>query len=236
MKTGFTTPAGDCLAASAERNGIRLISIVFNSQSPGRWQDSRILFDYGFETFRYETIQEADQFIETLPVVNAMIGEADTVDILADDTFIHYMSRLERDRIVRRIIYDEEFIAENENGSTSSNVIRLAAPIEKDTVLGKVIYLLDNEVLFEGTIRAAVSVEERTLDSDMDWYIGLIRENIFTLRALPYWMGLLGFLVGIAGICVAIAERKRSRRDWRDTRRRGIGNRYPKRSRYDTFR
>ena len=48
IKTGWTTKAGHCLVASAERHGIRLIAVVLGS--PDAYKDTRRLLDYGFST------------------------------------------------------------------------------------------------------------------------------------------------------------------------------------------
>lgn len=49
IKTGFTKAAGNCLAASATRNGIDLIAIVLNSENENsRFDDAEKLLDYGF--------------------------------------------------------------------------------------------------------------------------------------------------------------------------------------------
>ncbi|MFD0714264.1 D-alanyl-D-alanine carboxypeptidase family protein [Paenibacillus sp. GCM10027626] len=48
MKTGYTSAAGYCLVASAERNGQELIAVVLNSTANDVWQDAIKLFDYGF--------------------------------------------------------------------------------------------------------------------------------------------------------------------------------------------
>ena len=48
VKTGYTDAAGYCFVGSAEKNGIRLISVVFYTSSGGRWSDTRKLMEYGF--------------------------------------------------------------------------------------------------------------------------------------------------------------------------------------------
>jgi serine-type D-Ala-D-Ala carboxypeptidase (penicillin-binding protein 5/6) len=56
LKTGHTDSAGFCLAASAQRNGMRLVSVVMGSPSEkARADASAALINYGF-TF-YETIR-----------------------------------------------------------------------------------------------------------------------------------------------------------------------------------
>jgi len=46
VKTGFTTPAGRCLAASAERDGYALMCVVL--KSPDSWTESGALLNWGF--------------------------------------------------------------------------------------------------------------------------------------------------------------------------------------------
>jgi len=56
LKTGHTEAAGYCLAASAKRDGMRLISVVLGSGSESsRVNESQSLLNYGFRFF--ETIQ-----------------------------------------------------------------------------------------------------------------------------------------------------------------------------------
>jgi D-alanyl-D-alanine carboxypeptidase (penicillin-binding protein 5/6) len=56
LKTGHTEAAGFCLAASAMRDGMRLISVVMGSNSESaRASESQSLLNYGFRF--YETVQ-----------------------------------------------------------------------------------------------------------------------------------------------------------------------------------
>jgi serine-type D-Ala-D-Ala carboxypeptidase (penicillin-binding protein 5/6) len=62
LKTGHTDSAGYCLAASANRNGMRLVSVVMGSPSEkGRAEASAALLAYGytfFETIHIKTARE----------------------------------------------------------------------------------------------------------------------------------------------------------------------------------
>lgn len=56
LKTGHTQAAGYCLAASAKRDGMRLVSVVLGSASESsRVSESQSLLNYGFRF--YETVQ-----------------------------------------------------------------------------------------------------------------------------------------------------------------------------------
>ncbi len=51
IKTGFHSRAGYCYVGAAEKDGVRLISVVFYSSVEGRWTDSKKLMEYGFSQF-----------------------------------------------------------------------------------------------------------------------------------------------------------------------------------------
>lgn len=215
IKTGFTDQAGHCLAASASKLGVELVAVIFFSPDPGRWQDARLLFEYGFETFAYETIQEKDVVLETMTVANPRLGESDLLEVLADETAVDFLSKAELSRLEKVITYDEAFIAPPDPESADPS-LKLLAPIEKGEKLGTVTYLLDGAVIFEGTFRAAADIAERNFDSDTDYYVAQFKGNIFSMKALPYWFGGVGTLIGIIGITAAIAGRRGRRRDyWR---------------------
>ena len=66
VKTGTTNEAGNCLVASATREGRQLISVVFHSTD--RWQDSIKLLNYGFEGFEYVRLLRKGEFFDTIKV------------------------------------------------------------------------------------------------------------------------------------------------------------------------
>lgn len=59
-KTGWTSPAGNCLMTVAEQNGMRLIAVVLKADDEERgatsYSDTQALFDYGFSAFRPVTL------------------------------------------------------------------------------------------------------------------------------------------------------------------------------------
>ena len=56
-KTGFTSQAGFCLAATAKRGSMRLISVVIGEDSSDhRFGDIRTMFDYAFATYTLKTV------------------------------------------------------------------------------------------------------------------------------------------------------------------------------------
>ena len=64
-KTGFTSQAGFCLAATAKRNNMRIISVVIGEEdSKQRFSDVSKTFDYAFANYSMKTIVEANVPLE----------------------------------------------------------------------------------------------------------------------------------------------------------------------------
>ncbi len=77
VKTGHTAAAGYCLVASAERDGMRLISVVMGAESDGiRMRESQKLLAYGFRYFETRELYDPDT---PLKVSDVWYGESDTV-------------------------------------------------------------------------------------------------------------------------------------------------------------
>lgn len=51
IKTGYHARAGYCYVGSAEKDGVKLISVVLYTTQNGRWTDSKKLMEYGFSQF-----------------------------------------------------------------------------------------------------------------------------------------------------------------------------------------
>jgi D-alanyl-D-alanine carboxypeptidase (penicillin-binding protein 5/6) len=69
MKTGYTESAGYCLVSSAERDGMRLISVVLGTKSPAaRANESQALLNFGFRFFETPLLWDKDEVIENVRV------------------------------------------------------------------------------------------------------------------------------------------------------------------------
>jgi len=69
LKTGHTEAAGYCLVASAERDGMRLVSVVMGAESErARTRHSRALLAYGFRFFETHRLYQAGESIHEVRV------------------------------------------------------------------------------------------------------------------------------------------------------------------------
>lgn len=77
-KTGFTSEAGFCLAATAKRGDMRLISVVIGADSSkGRFGIIRKSFDYGFASYENAVLLKAGEKATTVPVQGSRIDAAE---------------------------------------------------------------------------------------------------------------------------------------------------------------
>ena len=77
MKTGFTDAAGYCMVTSADRNGMRVVSVVLGAPSwNGRVQDSEALINYGFNFYENENVAAARAIVARPRVYKSADGTA----------------------------------------------------------------------------------------------------------------------------------------------------------------
>lgn len=57
-KTGFVSQSRQTLVSGAEKDGMKLVAVVFTEESPYQFEDTVTLFNYGFENFHTVSINE----------------------------------------------------------------------------------------------------------------------------------------------------------------------------------
>jgi D-alanyl-D-alanine carboxypeptidase (penicillin-binding protein 5/6) len=124
-KTGFTNEAGFCLAATAKRDNLRVISVVIGEEnSATRFADVRTMFDYAFATYKATPLVEANVELEDkLPI---QCGKCKTVSIAPMYSAYTLTKRNEKSSVTTSISYE-----------------KLKAPIAKGAVVGELIVFTD---------------------------------------------------------------------------------------------
>lgn len=57
-KTGFVSQSRQTLVSGAEKNGMKLVCVIFTEETPYQFEDTITLFQYGFENFKRVSIEE----------------------------------------------------------------------------------------------------------------------------------------------------------------------------------
>ncbi|PWG65241.1 D-alanyl-D-alanine carboxypeptidase family protein [Spiribacter halobius] len=157
VKTGYTESAGYCLATSAQRENMRLISVVMGAASPSaRIEQSQALLNYGFRFFETHRLYAAGE-----PLTEARVwkGASDRLGVgLTEDLYVTIPARQ----------YD------NLDASLSLDS-RIDAPVDEGTVLGSVSVRLGESTLAETRLVALEAVPEgglwsRLVDEVLLWF------------------------------------------------------------------
>ncbi|MEI3090062.1 MAG: D-alanyl-D-alanine carboxypeptidase family protein [Oscillospiraceae bacterium] len=114
LKTGYTSAAGHCLSASAERNGMELIAVVLHcASSTDRFESAKALLNYGFSNYALITPEPGE-----LPAVPVTLGTSmEITPVLADETPILIDKALAAG-VETRVCVDESVTAPVEAGQT----------------------------------------------------------------------------------------------------------------------
>jgi D-alanyl-D-alanine carboxypeptidase (penicillin-binding protein 5/6) len=142
LKTGHTEAAGYCLAASAKRDGMRLVSAVMGSSSESsRASESQTLLNYGFRFFETVQLYEAGQELAPARVWKGMTEEV--MVGLTDPVFV----TIPRGRY-------EELEAQVQLEP------QLSAPLEAGTVVGTINVQLGEDLVASRQLVTMSTVEE----------------------------------------------------------------------------
>ena len=109
LKTGFTTKAGYCLSASAERNNMRLIAVVLGEPDLNTsFDETKKLLDYGYANYQIVKIKSKGEELGTAEVKK---GVADSVKgILKSDVSV-MLKKGSKDQIKQNVKMDESIEA-----------------------------------------------------------------------------------------------------------------------------
>ncbi|MCK0473170.1 D-alanyl-D-alanine carboxypeptidase family protein [Halalkalibacter sp. APA_J-10(15)] len=143
LKTGFTQEAKYCLAATAEKKGMRIITVVMGAPSP-KERNAQItsMLDYAFS--QYETHQLYDRGY-VMADVNVSKGDKKQVAAMtAESVSLLTKKGIKIDDVVERIQLNDD----------------LRAPIEKGAVIGTLYIEKEGQLLNETKLLAESDVQE----------------------------------------------------------------------------
>lgn len=141
LKTGSTDEAGCCLSASAERNGMELISVTLGSPNTDeRFAAARKLLDYGFANYSVVRVETPAEALADVTVVH---GAADSVKPVFDVPRSFLLKKGQEQQIEQKVELPES----------------IEAPVEEGQVIGKVRVYLSGGEIGEYDIVAGEAVE-----------------------------------------------------------------------------
>ncbi|MEE4279863.1 MAG: D-alanyl-D-alanine carboxypeptidase family protein [Halieaceae bacterium] len=162
LKTGYTREAGYGLVASAERNGMRLISVVMGTDSPrARKRETRSLLNYGFRFYETDVVVEGGVELEKPRVWK---GRVDYLSVGLPEDIVLTLPRGRHSEVEQQI----------------QLVDPITAPLEVGDSLGELTLLIDGAVIEQVSIVALEPLESagffaRIWDVVLMWLAALFR-------------------------------------------------------------
>lgn len=124
VKTGTTNEAGECLVASATKDGRQLVAVLLNS--PARFQEAQALLEYGFSNYQFVSILNKGQDEGTVIVRD---GQKKSLTLIArEDLKAVIPAGVE----YKKVINCKTFVK---------------APVPKGTVLGSAAIIVNNRII-----------------------------------------------------------------------------------------
>ena len=154
IKTGHTNDAGYCLASSAQKDDIRLLSVVFNGDAyeidASSWYyahfaDTRTLYDWAFNNFAYQEIVKSTEIVDEVPV--SMGSDADTVAVRPSTS------------IVALLPTDDTLEGFQRTITLTDGDKPLEAPVSAGQVVGEIVVSKDGVIYGSANLVTSTSVE-----------------------------------------------------------------------------
>lgn len=129
IKTGFTSQAGNCLVASATKDGVNLILVILGATQDEkgvsyRYTDAQSLFEYGFDRLIPNQVLDIGETLKTVKVKNSSNKE-NMLELVAEKSLQIVIDKTDVDTpIVPVISVDED----------------ISAPISEGDILGSATY------------------------------------------------------------------------------------------------
>jgi serine-type D-Ala-D-Ala carboxypeptidase (penicillin-binding protein 5/6) len=143
LKTGHTQEAGYCLVTSSKRNGMRLITVILDTNSAqARADETRSLLAWGFSNFEPATPIQPNTVVTSAKVA---FGKADTVPAVLQSPWSVTIPRGQQVQTSVQIKPD------------------LEAPVSKGAVIGKVVASANGKPVGEAPLVAQADVERAGL-------------------------------------------------------------------------
>ena len=112
-KTGFVSQSRQTLVSGAEKDGMKLVCVVFMEETPAQFEDTIKLFNYGFENFKrlmvddYETKYSIDN-VDSFDTDNDLFGDSTSLMAMEKDSYIIIPAMVDFEDVSSKVTYSSE--------------------------------------------------------------------------------------------------------------------------------
>ncbi len=199
IKTGYTVAASNCIVASAKKDGVELILVIFGASGWNNLRNDCVnLFEYGFSILKSEPLAVSGTVMKTITIDNAA-KDANSLEILIEDT-----------------LYATLHTSEDIHNYTPTITLnpKISAPISVGQVVGSITYKV-NDIEYSSNLIAGNNIEEKI--PTIEVATNVAKNAIGIIIKLIFWIVLAIILIFILLVLlrayiITKRQRKRSRR------------------------
>ena len=161
-KTGFTGKAGYCYVGAAKKGEetmiIALLGAGWYPHKSYKWSDAKNLLNYGFENFDYKTLGKEKWELPDIPVEDGM---SESAAVATDAGTFRYL------------------LGKGELAECKVEMAKeLMAPVEKNAVVGKIIYEIEGKTIEQYSIYTAEESPKATFWNRLKKWIRTIQDFV----------------------------------------------------------
>lgn len=131
VKTGFTDNAGRCIVVATEKDGLKLICVLFNC--PDMFEEGARLLNYINQNYDMVEILKPNRYITSIPVKN---GDKNVIRLYAQNAFSYPLSKTEQSEMVVNYDFPKT----------------IDAPVDEEKNIGKINIFIGKQLLFSTNI------------------------------------------------------------------------------------
>lgn len=142
FKTGWTEDAKYCFTGTAERNGLRFVSVVMGvKQSKGQFRDTMALFNWGYSQYTFKDFYGADESLAQVKVGKGLKDQVNAIPVKKVGLTVKK--------------------GEDKNLTTHLELLPIVnAPVKKGQLLGYIAILKDGQELSRTDLVAAEEISK----------------------------------------------------------------------------
>ncbi len=145
LKTGHTNEAKFCLAATAQKNDFRLVSVILGTPSDRkRIESTKRLLNYGFRNYKWTIVKKSGTTIKEAMLKNA---SPEKFDVKLKKDLAVLVEREKADHIKTKLIMNE----------------KLKLPLKSGDTVGRLQAIVDDKIIGTTEVYTPIAIKEANL-------------------------------------------------------------------------
>lgn len=133
-KTGFVSQSRQTLVSAAEKNGMKLVCVIFCEETPYQFEDTITLFQYGFENFQRLSVSENETNYKIITgdlfdTDNDLFGDSTPLMSMENDSYVILPNTAEFTDTVSSLDYENQSIQDGQDVIATINYTYSGVPV-----------------------------------------------------------------------------------------------------------